>query len=877
MMKKILFLLTSFALSTTFAQNTPNNCNGAVPGCTTPSFPIQPNNPATNIVDFGTGTISNPSSPPYGNNSGCLLSGETSSTFITISVVSSGTLQWSIIGLNPTTGAPSNTGCFDWIMWPYTGPTTTCAGLSQGTLPPVACNWNGTCNGNTGMAAPGNLPPNGSNSSYVAPLNVVAGQTYLLCLSNYSGVSQNVNLNFFGTANVACEPSAPDQTICLGNSATVTIATPGLPNPSFQWIVTTGVSNPTGGTNVQVTPTVTTDYQVVVTNPPTMTAPAFVDTVDFTITVATPPAPYAGPDQTVCFGTPILLTGTEGNAANTSSWNSILPTGLTPAATASFSPNFSSLTPTVTVNQPGLYKFVFREVTTVCGTMRDTVQVNVVKHTQTVAKTDPSCGGYTDGSITITSAAAVEYSFDNGTTWQTSNTSSGFGVGTYNVCSKNALGCQACSPITLVAPPPVTIQVSNDTLICENGTASLTATGGGNGTVFTYIWGHSSETTSNVEVSPTADTYYDVIAVSQTGCQSPADSIYVTVRDGLSGDGSAGVTICPGYPEAISASALGGIGAPYTFTWSSGEVETGTTSSISPNPTSTQTFTVTIEDACESTPIQIPIVVTVSPLPVPQFAAVDSSICEPAIFELYNLTDPSMVAATTWNISDGQFFVNQDQVTTVEMYEGSYNVQLIVVSPEGCVDSVTYVGFLNSNPKPVADFKWSPNPVQMFNTNVMFANQSVHGYTYQWTFESGTPSTSNLENPKITFPDGEVGQYLTTLITTSPYGCMDTMQYTVAVLPEVILYVPNAFTPDDDEFNQDWKIFMEGVDVTQVTINVFDRWGIKVWESHDLDVPWDGTYNGEILPVGTYTWTISAKDAINDARYEYNGHVSILR
>jgi hypothetical protein len=93
-MKKILLILNLLVIFIANGQ-TPNNCNGAVPGCTTPSFGIQPNNPATNIVDFTTNNnISNPSTPPYGNNSGCLLSGETSSTFITISVVSSGTLQW---------------------------------------------------------------------------------------------------------------------------------------------------------------------------------------------------------------------------------------------------------------------------------------------------------------------------------------------------------------------------------------------------------------------------------------------------------------------------------------------------------------------------------------------------------------------------------------------------------------------------------------------------------------------------------------------------------------------------------------------------------------------------------------------------------------
>jgi hypothetical protein len=114
---KVLFYLLLFVCLRAIAQ--PNDCADAVPGCTTPAFAIAPNNPSTNIVDFSSGSISNPAlNPnPVPGNSGCLLSGETSSTFISISVVSDGTLEWSIIG--------ASGGCFDWIMWPYTANSCT--------------------------------------------------------------------------------------------------------------------------------------------------------------------------------------------------------------------------------------------------------------------------------------------------------------------------------------------------------------------------------------------------------------------------------------------------------------------------------------------------------------------------------------------------------------------------------------------------------------------------------------------------------------------------------------------------------------------------------------------------------------------------------
>lgn len=866
-MLRIITILFLSSLTFQAIGQTPNNCNGAVPGCTTPSFGIEPNNPATNIIDFTSGSISNPSTNPNPGNAGCLLSGETSSTFISINIVSSGTLAWSIIG--------PNGGCFDWIMWPYVSSSVTCAGITGNTLPPVSCNWNGTCNGNTGMAPAGQLPPNGSPSSYEAPLNVTAGQSYLLCLSNYSGTSQNVNLNFFGTAQVVCGVSAIDQTICLGNPALVTIATPGLTSPTFNWLVTNGVSNTTGGTNVSVNPTVTTTYQVEVYQAATATSSAFLDTAEFTITVATPPAPNAGPDQTVCLGQLIQLTGAPGSPTNQTIWQSLLPPGLTPPATATYSPNFNSLTPTVTVNQPGLYKFILRETSSVCGTIRDTVSVLVSELTQTLTSTDPTCSTNSDGSITVNTPTAIEYQI-NGGTWQTSNVFTGLAAGTYNVCSRNNQGCSKCGTITLVNPAPVVLNLSNDTLICHGGTATLIASAT-NGTSFTYTWGHSAEVTNQVTVSPIVDTYYDVFATNSFGCSSEPDSIYVTVRSLLTGTITPDYSICPGYPEVVNAGVTGGIGAPYTYTWSTGEIQTGTISTITPNPAATQTISVSVTDGCETPALELSMVVTVIPLPVPQFEAVETDLCEPAIFELTNTTDPSRVGSVVWNLSTGDTYTNPTTIFTNEFLEGAYSVQMIVTSPEGCIDSVTYTNYLVSHGQPTADFTWNPNPVLMFNTSVSFSNLSDDAYYSNWVFESGTPGASQSENPVVQFPDGETGDYEVTLYISSEFGCLDTITKLVPVLPEILLYVPNTFTPDGDEYNNDWFAIMEGIDLTSFELNVYNRWGQKVFQSFDLEAAWDGTYAGTIVPAGIYTWTIRAKNSVNDAVYECNGYVQIMR
>ena len=873
-MKTLLYTLLLFCSFGVWAQQLPVNCNLAVSGCSTPQFPIVGQNPPYNTPDFGSGTVSNPSTNPQNGNSGCLLSGETVSTFITINVVTSGTLEWSLIGLNAN-GTPSGSGCFDWIMWADSPTSTTdgCAGINGNTLAPVSCNWNGMCNGNTGMSSPGNYPPNASNTSYQPPLNVTAGQTFILCLSNYSFTNQNVDLDFFGTANVVCGVSAADQTICLGNSALVTIATPGYTNPSFTWLVTNGVSNPSGGSNVSVNPTVTTTYSVAVVD--IGNNPLIQDTATFTITVVNPPAPNAGPNQTVCLGQPIQLTGSVGSPTNTANWQAIVPPGMTPAATASFSPNFSSMNPTVTVNQPGVYKFVLRETSTICGIIRDTVVVTVSELQITAAPTHPVCNGSLDGSITITSAGANEYSFNNGTTWGPLNTMTGFGAGTYTVCARNTLGCQKCTTVTLTDPPLIVMSVSNDTLICENGTASIWASAVG-GTTYSYHWDHSPATVSATTVNPVANGYYPVQAESDLGCWSNRDSIYVTVRPPLSAIMSPDAFTCPGYEDSIMVSASGGIGAPYTFTWSTGQITSGTTSQLNDSPLVTTAYSVTINDACETTPITISGNINALPVPVPQILIDEPVQCEPAVFTLYN-PDSLNTMSSIWRLSNGDEFMDVDSLITSSTMNGTYNVQLIVTSPDGCIDSTTFTDTLLVMQTPVADFKWSPDPITMFNTQVLFTEYSLYADTYEWSFPGATPNSSTNDDQTVMYPDGQTGTYYVTLIATSYLGCKDTVTKEVVILPEVIIYAPNTFTPDGDEFNQTWRIHIEGIDVYDFDLQVYNRWGELIWESHDVNAAWDGTYNGTPVPQGAYTWVIRTKEMISDKKYVWNGLINLIK
>jgi gliding motility-associated-like protein len=810
------------------------------------------------------GSFSNPSSNPAGVNSGCLLAGELNPNWFVLNVTSTGQLEFDI-------GSAGGSGYFDWELWPY-DPVTGCSDIANNLVSPAACNWNASAQGFTGMSS-GGPPPGGIAGNFQPSIPVVAGEAYILMFSNYSYQTGNVSLTFPPSgASIGCSGGTPDQTICLGDAATVDIAiSPGWVAATANWLVTNNVSNTTGLVGVLVDPIVTTNYAVEIWD-----QGVAVDTVMFTVTVEVPPTPNAGQDQTVCLGSPIQLDGTQSDPANTLLWQTDA-SAVVPAPIVNYVPSFMVEDPLVSVNQVGTYLFIIREGNAICGNIYDTVEIVVDDLSIIASSVAPSCIGFADGQVHITSADAVVYSYDGGINWVADSFNVVMPAGNYTVCGRSALGCEKCVTVNVIDPPAVIASINNDSTICQNGTGFLNADATG-GTSYFYHWDHTADLNDIQLVNPINSGTYTVYAENQNGCVSTPVSIDITVLPPLTGSITGWDTVCPTYSTDITADVMGGLGTPYDFVWSSGPIQNGPDfHTITVEPGVTTSYTVTITDQCESTPLVMTTNIRVAPLPVPAYTVLDPEQCEPAVFHIVNSTDPTMSQYNYWLVNGSDQYINQDTIETSELYAGLYDIQMIITSFEGCVDSLTFDDALEVKPKPVADFRHSPNPVLMFNTDVLFTNYSWNGDTYQWSFEDGYPSTSTQTNVQVQFPDGQTGVYDIQLITTSELGCVDTMQYELVVFPEVLIYAPNTFTPDGDEFNQGWQVFMEGIDVYDFELLIFNRWGQTIWESNDISVPWDGTFNGKIVQEGTYQWVIRATDLLNDNKYVYNGHVNLLK
>ncbi len=181
-----------------------SDCPQAVNICTNYSWAVDPNGSGALNEIPPLGSLGNPdllqgdliNSAWGSDNWGCLRSNELNSTWMIVNISGSGSLEFTFGGLG------SQAGFYDWIMYPYNA--STCAQVMANQVAPVRCNWNGVSYGGTGLAA--TVPAGGDQTNFEPPLNVTAGQQFLICFSNWSSVTTSVPLEFGGTATVSCTP-----------------------------------------------------------------------------------------------------------------------------------------------------------------------------------------------------------------------------------------------------------------------------------------------------------------------------------------------------------------------------------------------------------------------------------------------------------------------------------------------------------------------------------------------------------------------------------------------------------------------------------------------------------------------------------------------
>ncbi|MEO8760936.1 MAG: CUB domain-containing protein, partial [Bacteroidia bacterium] len=457
------------------------NCASADPFCSGTNY----NFPAT------TGNTVGETGPSYG----CLGS-EPNPAWYFMQIANTGPLVLSIAG--------SGGGDVDFICWgPYASSVGMCSALT------------GTCTGEhcggNGGALSGNIVDCSYSTSPTETCtipNAIAGQYYMMMITNFSNQTQNIQLSQTNTATpgagstncniVNCGVTATNTgPYCVGQTISLSAATTNTTATTYAWTGPNAFS--ANGQNVTIpnsTLAMSGTYSVTGTTGGTVTCVA---TTSVTVSANTPPVVNS---PTICTGGTATLTATP--ATNTFVWS----TGATT--------NTISVTPATTT------------VYTVTGTVgtctaQNTATVTVIANPTVTVNSGSVCGGT---SATLTATGATFYSWSpttglnptaGGTVTATPATTTIYTVtGTVGTCS--------ATPVTATVTifPSATVTATSNTL-CVGGTAAVSASGAS-----TYTWSPSATLSSssnpNVTATPAVTTSYTVAGTDANGCLGAAIS-----------------------------------------------------------------------------------------------------------------------------------------------------------------------------------------------------------------------------------------------------------------------------------------------------------------------------------------------------------------
>lgn len=342
--------------------------------------------------------------------------------------------------------------------------------------------------------------------------------------------------------------------------------------------------------------------------------------------------------------------------------------------------------------------------------------------------------------------------------------------------------------------------------------------------------------------------------------------------------------ICPGSVMNFTDNSTvpAGNGPIVTWHWDFGiSALTNDTSNITApsyvyNTPGTYPVTLQVTDSlgCKDTAV---VNVSVYYLPQVQFSAGPLTGCAPLCV---NFTDQSTVqnsnaAQWLWDFGDGGIDSVQNPNYCYQN-QGQYTVVLTVTSTEGCTYTDSIQNYINVIPGPQANFSLTPQPATTNDPTIYFTDLSTGG-PQEWYWDFGyAGNSSTLQNPSYTYPD--TGTYNVMLIVSAAGGaCPDTIWSEVVISPELLIWIPNAFTPNSNGQNDIFQpVFSDPTYVTSYELLVFDRWGNLLMQSNDPYQGWDGKYKGNPVQVDTYVYRVRVK-GIDGIEHRYIGHVNLIK
>jgi gliding motility-associated-like protein len=231
-----------------------------------------------------------------------------------------------------------------------------------------------------------------------------------------------------------------------------------------------------------------------------------------------------------------------------------------------------------------------------------------------------------------------------------------------------------------------------------------------------------------------------------------------------------------------------------------------------------------------------------------------------------------------WDMGDGTASSEINPRHTFE-YADDYRIRLIAFGPDNLEVSTDTT--IRIHTKPVSQFQFAPDTA-FVNKPVRLYDESYGGASYySWNF--GDNEFSSDKNPLHYYKNS--GIYTITLMVESEFGCTDTTTLSIIVADDGRIVFPNAFSPningssegvydDNDHSNDVFHPYHENV--AEFHMEIYSRWGVLLFETHDIHIGWDGYYKGELLARDVYVWKATGK-YISGSEFLKTGNVLLIK
>ncbi|NUM32200.1 MAG: M4 family metallopeptidase [Bacteroidetes bacterium] len=627
-----------------------------------------------------------------------------------------------------------------------------------------------------------------------------------------------------------------DTTICIGQSVIIGANGNGGESAGYSYTWDNGLG--VGNSHI-VSPAVSTKYMVVLTDGCTVKN----DTAYINITVRNKLGLNLWSNDTlICFNKSSVINATEWGGLSTGyniTWNNALGTGNSKTINLT---NNTWIKATLTDGCN-----VIPASDSVLIVVRPELKISLNNDTTICTGTSVNLLPYVFGGDTLN----YKFTWNNGLSAIKNQTVSPNSSTKYSVTLSDNCSDIATDSITVTLLAPLKLSNLKDTLICYGGKANFNPiASGGKPLQYQFLWDNGLGTLQNQIVSPLANTKYKLIL--KDNCTVIYDSAFVNVivrnplklTSNLSKD-----TICTGDSSLLTFNITGGITSQYK-SYLNG-VQTFL-NSIYLKPNSATIYKIKITDNCsnnDSTSYPI----TLNSLPIVDFTADKTEICR--LDEVQFTNNSSNAVSYEWIFGTGD---RNTVLSPKYQYKisGLFDVTLTCVSNQGCKNSIKKTSFIKVIELPVSDFNYTPTEITLADPTVIFNNNSSNYTNFEWDFGDLATNSSDA-NPIHTYSDK--GVYKVKLISFNSLGCSDTIIKDIFIEDVYYLWVPNAFTPNNDGINDSLEIVSKGI-LTSV-VKVFNRWGELVYETNLNSTPFYGKDNsGKPLMRGSYLVIIELRD-----------------